>query len=138
MPKSGYERDLPTDLRKTIAANLAKYMAEPGAPKTAKAIQQATDGKVGYKTVERALKAQVAITIDTLQAICDALQKQPWELVTSSETQAVLARVFGKTPTVGPEWKRTDKKPLLQGSERRENPTKPDHSHPKDRIRSAK
>jgi DNA-binding Xre family transcriptional regulator len=113
MPRKGQERELDTGLRAVVSRNLRRLMDGSEDLQTATALGKKSG--VGRRTVDRALDQSTAANLDTLWALCNALNCQPWELVTDAEAQGILGKVFGKPvkdSRLGSNWTRPDK-PLL-------------------------
>jgi hypothetical protein len=117
VPRKG-KRELGRDLRGVVAKNLRRLMDGSEDLQTATALGKAS--KLGRRTVDRALDQSTAANLDTIQALCTALNCQPWELVTDADAQGILGKVFGKPvrdSRLGTAWTRPDK-PLLDSRQK--------------------
>lgn len=97
-----------------MAANVERLMRLEKNSKTATALGKVSG--VGRRTVDRLLKSSVAVNLDTLQAVADALGVSPWQLVLNGDAQKALSQVFGPhapDERLGENWTRPDKKRLV-------------------------
>lgn len=118
MPREGQKRKLDRGLREVVARNLRRLMDGSEGLETATALGKKSG--LGRRTVDRALDQKTAANLDTLWALCGALDCQPWELVTDTDAQGILGKVFGKPvrdSRLGKNWTRPDK-PLLDSRQK--------------------
>lgn len=80
MPKKGQTRELSTRLRATVAKNVRSLMGE----QTATALGESSG--VGRRSVDRLLNETVATTLDTLEAVSNALGVPPDQLLVEGRT----------------------------------------------------
>lgn len=83
MPRNGQKRKAPHALRGLVAANVRRFMGRPGsgAPGPAELGKKA---KVGKRTINRLLGSENSATLDTIEAVADALGVFPYELLLPS------------------------------------------------------
>lgn len=95
VPKSGQKRGLPATLRVVVATNVKRLMAQ----------RDITSGKslgkeagIGKRTAERLLACTVAAQLDTVEAVADALNVPPWELLIDRRQQDSRIMLRGSEP----------------------------------------
>lgn len=111
MPKRDQKRRERSELKAVLSENLKILLG--GKPDFAKLGKAAG---IGRNTVIRAYKAENAATVDTIEALAEVMDIQPWLLLMRGGASSVR-QVFTKPvpdERLGARWTRPDREPLLQ------------------------